>query len=178
MDRTRKKLIEELIRVGRLIDPAPDARQRKSEDVAEFHGIVEQYDIDNQSLLPDLEDPPVVNDVVDQPYSTKDMFFDPVVSNESRSAKDVEEQYPVTNTSDSSDTPLREHVGSVATDSEKTLCQETTGSGFPIEELARELVTLIEDRVSQRSGVQLDDTFRDELTQAVITQLEDWLRYD
>ena len=71
-----------------------------------------------------------------------------------------------------------DHGQTAATDPEKQFNQETTVIGFPAEELARELVTLIEDRVSQRSGEQLDDTFRDELTQAVITQLEGWLKYD
>ena len=61
---------------------------------------------------------------------------------------------------------------------EKQFNQETAVIGFPVEELARELVTLIEDRVSQRSGEQLDDVFRDELTQAVTAQLEGWLKYD
>jgi non-homologous end joining protein Ku len=66
----------------------------------------------------------------------------------------------------------------VATDPKKQLSQEAPAIGLPVEELARELVTLIEDRVSQRSGEQLDDAFRDELTQAVTAKLEGWLKYD
>ena len=49
---------------------------------------------------------------------------------------------------------------------------------FPITELARELVVLIEEKVSKRSGEYLDDSFRDELTEAVTLQLESWLHYD
>ena len=178
MDRTRKKLIEELIRVGRLIDPAPGTGQRKGEDAAELPGITQQSGMDARSPVADLEGLPVVDDVVDRPYTTKDIFAAPVGSHVSRLTRPLEGQQPAANTSGSRDAPVSERVGPVAADLEKRLSQEATAIGFPVEELARELVTLIEDRVSQRSGEQLDDTFRDELTQAVIAQLEGWLKYD
>ena len=178
MDRTRKKLIEELIRVGRLIDPAPGTGQRKGEDGAELPGIKRQTGIDNRSSTAGLEGLPVVDDVVDRPYATKDMFAVPVGRQGSRLARPLEGQQLTANTSGSSDAPVSERVESMTVDSERQLSQEATAIGFPAEELARELVTLIEDRVSQRSGEQLDDSFRDELTQAVIAQLEGWLKYD
>ena len=178
MDRTRKKLIEELIRVGRLIDPAPGTGQPESEDNVELSGITQQSDMDPPSQVVDLEGLPLVDDVVDRPYTTKDIFAAPVGSHVSRLTRPLEGQQPAANTSGSRDAPVSERVGPVAADLEKRLSQEATAIGFPVEELARELVTLIEDRVSQRSGEQLDDTFRDELTQAVIAQLEGWLKYD
>ena len=178
MDRTRKKLIEELIRVGRLIDPAPDTGHRKGEDAAELPGIKQQSDMGVWPPVEDLEGLPVVDDVVDRPYATKDMFAAPVGSHVSRLAMSLEAQQPLAYKSGSSDTPASKSIGPVATDLEKQISQETTVIEFPIEELARELVTLIEDRVSQRSGEQLDDAFRDELTQAVTAKLEGWLKYD
>ena len=157
MDRSRKKLIEELIRVGRLIDPVPSTGQRKGEDAVELQRISQQSDIGARLPAGNLDDLPVVDDVVDQPYTTKDMFAD---------------------TSGSSNAHKNERVEPIAPEREKQFSQEATATRFPVEELARELVTLIEDRVSQRSGEQLDDTFRDELTQAVTAQLEGWLKYD
>ena len=157
MDRARKKLIEELIRVGRLIGPAPSTGQRKGENATELPGITQQSGMNARSPVADLEGLPIVDDVVDQPYTTKDMFAD---------------------TSGSSNAHKNERVEPIAPEREKQFSQEATATRFPVEELARELVTLIEDRVSQRSGEQLDDTFRDELTQAVTAQLEGWLKYD
>ena len=178
MDRARKKLIEELIRVGRLIDPAPGTGQQKGQDTVELPGITQQSDMGAQSPMEEPEDVPVVDDVVDRPYTTKDMFADPVGSYVSRLAQPLEGQQPAATKSSSSDVPVSKRVQPVAADLEKQFSQETTVIGFPVEELARELVSLIEDRVSQRSGEQLDDTFRDELTQAVIAQLEGWLKHD
>jgi len=178
LDGARKKLIEELIRVGRLIGPAPGTGQRKGENATELFGSTQQSAMDARSPVANLEGLPVVDDVVDQPYTTKDMFTAPESSHGSRLTRPLEGQRSAANTSNSSDVPVSKRVGSVAIDSENQLSQEATAIGFPVEELARELVTLIEDRVSQRSGEQLDDTFRDELTQAVIAQLEGWLKYD
>ena len=178
LDRARKKLIEELIRVGRLIGPAPSTGQRKGENATELPGITQQSGMNARSPVADLEGLPIVDDVVDQPYTTKDMFAAPESSQESRLTSPLEGQRSAANTSNSSNVPVIKRVGSVAIDPENQLSQETAVIEFPIEELARELVTLIEDRVSQRSGEQLDDAFRDELTQAVTTQLEGWLTYD
>ena len=174
MDRTRKKLIEELIRVGRLIDPAPGTGQPESADNVELSGITQRSDMDPPSQVVDLEGLPLVDDVVDRPYTTKDMFAGPV----SRLTKALEGQQPTANRSGLRDAPVSERIGPAGTDPENQLSQEATTIGFPVEELARELVTLIEDRVSQRSGEQLDDAFRDELTQAVTAKLEGWLKYD
>ena len=44
----------------------------------------------------------------------------------------------------------------------------------PTEELARELISLIEQRVSARTGEELDDTLRDELIVVVMNHIEDW----
>jgi hypothetical protein len=178
LDRTRKKLIEELIRVGRLIDPAPGTGQLESEDNAELSGIAQQSDMDPPSPVVDLEGLPVVDDVVDRAYTTKDMFADPVGGHVSRLTKALEEQQLAANTSGPRDTPVSKRIGPAGTDPENQVSKEATTIGFPVEELARELVTLIEDRVSQRSGEQLDDAFRDELTQAVTAELEGWLKYD
>ena len=178
LDRTRKKLIEELIRVGRLIDPAPGTGQPESEDNVELSGITQQSDMDPPSQVVDLEGLPLVDDVVDRPYTTKDMFAGPVGGHVSRLAKALEGQQPAANRSGPRDAPVSERIGPAGTDPENQLSQEATTIEFPVEELARELVTLIEDRVSQRSGEQLDDAFRDELTQAVTAKLEGWLKYD
>ena len=177
LDRARKKLIEELIRVGRLIDPAPGTGQRKGEDAVELPGITQQSDMDVRSHVVDLEGLPVVDEAVDPPYITKDMFAEPAGNHVSRLARPSEGQQPAANKSGSSNVPVSER-GPVATDLDKQFNQKTIVTVLPVEELARELVTLIENRVSQRSGEQLDDTFRDELTQAVIAQLEGWLKYD
>jgi hypothetical protein len=178
LERSRKQLIEDLIRVGRLIDPAPGTEQRKDENPGELLDTTQESSSDARSPDLDLEGLPIVDDVVVRPYTTKDMFAAPVGVSRSTLVRPLERQQPVDNPSDSNDPHPGEHVGLVATNAEKQLGQETTEIGFPIEELARELVTLIEDRVSRRSGEQLDDTFRDELTQAVIAQLEGWLSYD
>ena len=178
MDHTRKKLIEELIRVGRLIDPVPNTRQRKSEDAEALPRITQQSNMDARSPTEDLEGLPVVDDVADRPYTTKDMFAAAVGNHESRFAGFLEGQQPAVNTSDSSDDPESGRVAPMATNLEKQLGQGATAIGFPVEELARELVILIEDRVNERTGEHLDDTFRDELTQAVIAHLEGWLKYD
>ena len=90
MDRTRKKLIEELIRVGRLIDPAPGTGQPESEDNVELSGITQQSDMDPPSQVVNLEGLPLVDDVVDRPYATKDMFAGPVGGHVSRLAKALE----------------------------------------------------------------------------------------
>jgi hypothetical protein len=44
----------------------------------------------------------------------------------------------------------------------------------PTEELARELIGLIEQRVSARTGEELDDTLRDELIVVVMNHIEGW----
>jgi hypothetical protein len=176
LNRTRKKLIEELIRVGRLIDPAPGSRQRKAADDAELPGITEQSGIDNQWPMADLEDLPIVNDIVDRPYTTKDMFAAPTGNYQSKLPEPSRRQQPPMKISDSSNTPITKRTGLPTTNLEKQAGQEANAISFPVDELARELVTLIEDRVSQRSGEQLDDTFRDELTLAVIARLEGWLK--
>ena len=168
LDRSRKKLIEELIRVGRLIDPAPNTGQTEGDGPAELSGDEQQFNVDPLSQVVDPENPPIVEDVVDRPYATKDMFAD--------FSRPLERQRPVISARDSSNTPVNEPVGPIATHLANKPNQATTGIGFPVEELARELVTLIGDRVSQRSGEQLDDTFRDELIQAVTAELESWLK--
>lgn len=178
MDRTRKNLIEELIRVGRLIDPAPGTETRKGKNAAKLPSIRQQSEVSARSPMEDIEGLPIVNDVVDRPYTTKDMFVDPAGGHISRLANSLEGQQPAASTSGSSDTPVSKRIEPAATDPEKQLSEEAPTIRFPAEELARELVTLIEDRVSQRSGEQLDDSFRDELTQAVIAQLQGWLKYD
>jgi hypothetical protein len=44
----------------------------------------------------------------------------------------------------------------------------------PTEERARELIALIEQRVSARTGEELDDTLRDELIVVVMNHIEGW----
>lgn len=178
MDRTRNNLIEELIRVGRLIDPAPSTGQQEDETAGELSENSQQSNIDDRSLVMDLEGVPIVDDVVDQPFATKDMFVDPVDNHASRLARPFDGQQPAVNTSALNDSPISVRTDPVSAELQEQLSQETTGVEFPVTELARELVTLIEHHVSQRSGEQLDDTFRDELTQAVITKLEGWLNYN
>ena len=175
MDNARKKLIEELIRVGRLIDPVPSSNQKEIDDAADFLGPTEDLDVDAVMSEPDPEDIPVVDDVADLPYSTKDMFSAPVTSHSSSTAKPQELDQISSNTSHLNNSLMsdREETSSLSR-WEQPL--EPDAIRFPVEELARELVTLIEDRVNQRSGEQLDDTFRDELTRAVTVQLEGWLK--
>ena len=171
MDRNRKKLIEELIRVGRLIDPAPSPGLLESKNSAKISGITEKPDIDNSTPGKDLEDLPVVGDVFDPPYATKDMFPTSVDVHVPSTAKHSDLQQPEEPISQLTNVHANKHQESAL------INQEAASIGFPLKELARELVTLIEDRVSRRSGEQLDDTFRDELTEAVTMQLEGWLKY-
>ena len=47
-----------------------------------------------------------------------------------------------------------------------------------LEELSRELIALVEQRVSARTGEVLDDSLRDELIVAVMNHIEDWQGLD
>jgi hypothetical protein len=178
LERTRKNLIEELIRIGRLIDPALGAWRWEDKNAVESPDITEEPELGVPKLMQDLEDLPVVEDVVERPYATKDMFSAPDDNPVSSTTMPLRKNQPkVKKISDSSDTHLSSREELPEIDSGKPFTQELATIEFPVEELAQELVSLIEGRVSSRSGEQLDDTFRDELTQAVTTQLESWLKY-
>ena len=82
---------------------------------------------------------------------------------------------PVDGYSDSEHTYFRTSEDSSIDDVKEKSSQLISLEQFPVNELAKELVVIIEDRVSKRSGEYLEDAFRDELTEAVTTQLESWL---
>ena len=171
MNPARRKLIEELIRVGRLIDPATG-----SENTI-FKVNTKQDDVPVSNVEKEFEDIPLMETVVNSPYTTKDMF----------NAGDETESPPYRNSNDSQVVDAiyePEHTSSAISEdksiykSDGTPGQPEPTEEFPITELARELVVLIEEKVSKRSGEYLDDSFRDELTEAVTRQLESWLHYD
>ena len=178
MNHPRKKLIEELIRVGRLIDPAPGTGLQESEDAMETPSITEEPDIGSPVLESDLEVLPVLDDVVGPHYATKDMFTTTVDSHVPSTTKPLRAQQPDANTSGASNVYISDREEFAMIETKMQLGQDASPIRFPVAELAQELVTLIEERVSQRSGEQLDDMFRDELTHAVTAHLEDWLEYD
>ncbi len=171
MNPARRKLIEELIRVGRLIDPATSSKNTTSEV------DTKQNDISVSNTEKEFEDIPLMETVVNTPYTTKDMF---IAGDEPKSPS-----YGNSDDSNIVDTISEpEHTSTKTVDDESvsrkdnTLAQSESPEEFPITELARELVVLIEEKVSKRSGEYLDDAFRDELTEAVTRQLESWLHYD
>jgi hypothetical protein len=168
MNPARRKLIEELIRVGRLIDPVLSSGNLKKQDIPTYEDILE-LKVDEE-----LEDIPVMERVVDSTYTTKDMFTtdespesnlnnDSMVSNSIAGDSDAEHAYFETSEDSSID------------DITEKPRQLIPSEQVPVNELAKELVVIIEERVSKRSGEYLEDAFRDELTEAVTTQLESWL---
>ena len=168
MNPARRKLIEELIRVGRLIDPVLNSGNFKNQDSSTF-GDNTELEINEE-----LEDIPVMEKAVDATYTTKDMFTtdessesslnnDSTVSNSVDGYSDTEHAYSGTSEDSSIDDVKEEQK------------QLILSEQVPANELAKELVVIIEERVSKRSGEYLEDAFRDELTEAVTTQLESWL---
>jgi hypothetical protein len=175
LDHIKKKLIEELILIGHLIDPAPGAGKIESKDSAEClsPSIAEKPSVGSSELELDLETLPLSDDIDDLTYATKDMFAASVDSHVTDAAELSQTKQPAAKKYSSSNAQISDRVIPATTEQ---LEQNINEIRFPVEELARELVTLIADYVSQRSGEQLDDTFRDELTKAVTERLEDWLK--
>ena len=168
MNPARRKLIEELIRVGRLIDPVLNSNNFKNKDSSTY-GDNTELKIDEE-----LEDIPIMEEAVNSTYTTKDMFItdensesnlnsDSIVSNSIDGCSDAEHAYS------------RRSEDSSIDDVKEKPKQLIPSEQVPINELAKELVVIIEERVSKRSGEYLEDAFRDELTEAVTTQLESWL---
>jgi len=176
VNRSRRNLIEELIRVGNLIDPIPNERtEEKAQDKSSLN--TDPYESVKRGSQSALEDIPVVDDVVEEPYATRDMFetpeqwskmsepedLDGLVGDKSLNLKhidsDINEQSIAVNSGQYSE-PTPEHTD------------------FPIDDLAYQLVMLIEKQVSKRSGEELDDVFREELTKAVTAELHSWLDAD
>lgn len=176
MNRSRKTLIEELIRVGNLIDPIPKERteereQNKSSVNTGPHELIRQ-----QPQLA-LEDIPVVDDVAEEPYATRDMFEDPEQRSQMSEPEDLDGLV-------GDKSPNLKHIDSginkqsTAVNSRQHLEPPPDDTDFPIDDLAYQLVMLIEKQVSKRSGEELDDAFRDELTKAVTAELHNWLDND
>ena len=176
MNRSRKNLIEELMRVGNLIDPISNARTEEGEqDKTSLNTSPHESLMQRSHSAP--EDIPVVDDVVEEPYATRDMFevpeqwlqmsepedLDGLVGHKSRNLKDIESD-------------INEH--STAVNSRQHLEPPPGDTDFPIDDLAYQLVMLIEKQVSKRSGEELDDVFREELTKAVTAELHSWLDAD
>jgi len=171
MNPARRKLIEELIRVGRLIDPATSSKNTI------FEVNTKHNDVLVSNTEKEFEDIPLMETVVNTPYTTKDMF---IAGDESKSPS-----YRTSNDSQLVDAISEPKHTSAETVDDKSVYEKESPLGqsespqeFPIAELARELVVLIEEKVSKRSGEYLDDAFRDELSEAVTRQLESWLHYD
>ena len=68
MNPARRKLIEELIRVGRLIDPVLSSENSNNQDNSRY------VDISELRVDEEIADIPVMENVVDVTYTTKDMF--------------------------------------------------------------------------------------------------------
>lgn len=168
MNPARRKLIEELIRVGRLIDPVVSSDNSENQDSSAY-GDISELKVDEQ-----LEDIPVMERVVDATYTTKDMFTTDE-SRESSLDSDSIVSNPVDGNSDAEHAYFRPSGDSSVENVKENPSQLIPSEQFPVNELAKELVVIIEERVSKRSGEYLEDAFRDELIDAVTTQLESWL---
>ena len=171
MNPARKKLIEELIRVGRLIDPATTDKNTT------FEVNTKHSDVSASNTEKECGDIPLMETVVNTPYTTKDMFTegDEVKSPSYNNLNGPE----IVGTRSEPKHISPEAIDDAPVDIKGgTLGQSESPDEFPMTELARELVVLIEEKVSKRSGEYLDDSFREELTEAVTRQLESWLHYD
>ncbi|MBO67743.1 MAG: hypothetical protein CL398_05465 [Acidiferrobacteraceae bacterium] len=175
MNRSRKNLIEELIRVGNLIGPI-SSEQTENWEQDELSNI-ETPKLTKQQTQSELEDIPVVNDVVEESYTTRDMFEIPEQQPQISEAEDLDllTDYQLPNLRQS-DFNINDQSTTVK--SQPHLESDAVHSGFPIDDLASQLVMLIEQQVSKRSGEELDDVFRDELTDAVTAELRNWLDTD
>ena len=71
-------------------------------------------------------------------------------------------------------TPENETVSETQTTPDTLLLDQVEPDDSPTEELSRELIGLIEQRVRARTGEELDDTLRDELIVVVMNHIEDW----
>ena len=71
-------------------------------------------------------------------------------------------------------TPENETVSETQTTPDTLSLDQVEPDDSPTEELARELIGLIEQRVRARTGEELDDTLRDELIVVVMNHIEDW----
>ena len=178
MDRGRQKLIEELLRVGRLIDPAPTAAENtldESKDSIDKSATSVSEESATQEHIDDL---PVLEDVIGRPYDNIDMFAAPIRTSS------VDPDYEASPKSLPNPAPYKfqqsEKGGEITTvpESENLVSKKAPNNILPSEELARELIDLIENRVSQRTGEQLDDEMRDDLMRAVIKHIESWLGYN
>ncbi len=174
MSSNRKHLINELLRVRNLIDP-----EKNSADV-ETTGHIEETDNnkkagDDPANLITVSRTQSIKDKVDNTnYATRDMF----------SSSDSDD-HNSNNASSLTETQI-ERSSSLQIETnfsyaESPLNQSTLerdNTPFSLNKLARELVVLVEDQVIRRSGEQLDDTFRDELIEAIEIQLHNWMAAD
>ncbi len=71
-------------------------------------------------------------------------------------------------------TPENETVSETQTTPDTLSLDQVEPDDSPTEELSRELIGLIEQRVRARTGEELDDTLRDELIVVVMNHIEDW----
>ena len=71
-------------------------------------------------------------------------------------------------------TPENETVSETQTTPDTLSLDQVEPDDSPTEELSRELIGLIEQRVRARTGEELDDTLRDELIVVVMHHIEDW----
>ena len=160
LERARRILIEELLRVGRLIDPANNSHT---------DGI-------GNSEKESFQDLPVLQVIVEQPHENLDMF--PKASETNRLNEDVEHPIQLeTNTQDSLyDSNIDE--SSVPLDNPVIHTEQLYRDQSAAEELARELIDIIENLINQRTGEQLDDVMRDDMIRVVIEHIDSWLTYD
>lgn len=178
MKHTRKKLIGDLIRVSRLIEPAPTNQQGEHRDIERYDASSKLGRKDFLKVGADFGDIPVVKEVVDHTYVARDMFTTdeklPMPANvPTRKSPQLTGEI-----SDSQKDEIEPPKIMSISKTEAILDQPENNAKFPVHELARELVVLIDDLVSRRSGEHLDDAFRDELTEGVTTELQNWLNYN
>tara|TARA_B100000029_G_scaffold259653_1_gene256254 strand:- start:53 stop:565 length:513 start_codon:yes stop_codon:yes gene_type:complete len=170
MNSERSKLIQELMRVGRLIDPATKKYKQKTK--AELKDKVEHNDKENEPN----EEIPVLDNIVDPPYSTLDMFGAHVESEIPIKTSQLNTVKIIEAIESENDVEKNEENDSFFDNSHLKSAGEL--KELPIDELAREIVVVIEGIVSKRSGESLDDLFRDDLLDAVTLQLKSWLHHD
>ncbi len=167
MNSERSKLIKELMRVGRLIDPASEKSMQETKTKS-----THKTDHNANEKKTPTQQIPVLDNIVDSPYSTRDMF-----SIKTKSEIPIEtSEVKATKISQNSENKI--NLEENASFSENSQLKSVVDlQELPIDELAREIVVVIEDIVSKRSGESLDDSFRDDLIDAVTLQLESWLHH-
>ena len=178
MNRARRELIEELLSVGRLIDRTSRIGEYELDDSKIAIDTSASPVIEEPTIEANLDNSPTPEEITARPYDNIDMFS---------TLKDTRS----TNSGDHTNleimlAPASHEIQESSVEPEVTdilgletlIRKEASCDPVPTEELARELVDLIGNRINQRTGEQLDDAMCDDLMQAVIKHIDSWLEHD